>query len=171
MICDPHHVPYGKINLDKEMWREIRNNSQALELSNKIKAITENNQVAVITKKVLQELSFESTINTEIPSCLIPYNSSFHWSAVALCMMSHCSMEYFNRLDYEVRTGSETDIENVRFFKSLFDNVPYYDDFIVSVPDPTCRWGKYVLKDSITKELIVRTVVIEPEISQLNLFG
>jgi hypothetical protein len=117
VITDPFHVPYGRLNFDPEMWAEFQKMRRIKELSEEVKAIVDQGLLAVLKNDILEELSFESTFNTELSPAQITWFSNPHWSGLAIAIFSHCSKEVFSDV--------------TKFQKSPYDNLPYLEKNII----------------------------------------
>lgn len=153
MTTDPHFVPYGSLNLHPQMWVEFQKSVHMSDLSTAVKKIVDENQVAVVPDLLLENMSFEATWGTEISASLVPGYSGSHWSGLAICIMSHSMMENF------------PEEQVTRFYKSPYNNEAYLPENIVKIDDPTCRWGKNVLKSQLNRIKVPETLKESPQLS------
>lgn len=163
MIYDPHHVPYGSLNLHPEMWYEFQKNDHLIEIATSVKKVLDDGMEASVQSIVLDDLAFEATINTEIPTCLVRGYSKAHWAGVAICILAHCRMMH-DLADYYMSNPSHTGV--IRFMKTPYDNKPYLPENIVREVNKNGIKEKWVIKGS--KPIIEATK--EASIDQLNLF-
>jgi hypothetical protein len=157
-LHDPHYVPYGTINLDSECWRKYQHDEKTLKLSEEIKEILDKGLIAVVRMNILDELAFDVACECGLDHVRICSMGTCHWSSIAICMMIHGAMSKF----------PEEGI--VRFYKSEYDNEPYYGDNVVNVPDRKCRWGRNELKSRLSKPVAIKPEIIKEEPMQFSLF-
>jgi len=145
MITDPHYVPYGNLNLNLDFWRQCQRDSKTQQLSNRLIELFSDNLTALIPKPLLEELGFEMACECGMDYIEMITTTMWHFYSISLCILSHGKYE-----DEAVR---------IRFSKSEHNNKAYLPKYIKKVDDPTCRWGKNVLKDH--KPLIISEVPIQ----------
>jgi len=133
MITDPHYVPYGSLNLNDDFWRQCQRDQRTHQLSNRLIELFSEELTAVIPKLLLEELGFDMACECGMDYTEMITTTMWHFYSISLCIMSHGKYE-----DEGV---------HIRFSKSEHNNKAYIPENIKKVNDPTCRWGKYVLKD------------------------
>lgn len=149
MITDPHYIPYGSLNLDSDLWRQCKRDKRMKELSERLIEIFFENSTAVIPKPYLEDLGFDLAAECGQSYERLKFTEHWHWSSISLCILSHGCYE-----DEGVQ---------IRFSKSEYEGRAYLPENIKKISDPTCRWGKNVLKDS-------KPVVIPEPPAQWSLF-
>jgi len=145
MITDPHYVPYGNLNLNGDFWRQCQRDQRAQQLSNRLIELFSEELTAVVSKLLLEELGFDIACECCMDYTEIITTTMWHFYSISLCIMSHGKYE--------------EEIDKVRFSKSEHLGKAYLSENIKKVDDPTCRWGKNVLKDD--KPLIIAKVPIQ----------
>jgi hypothetical protein len=144
-------MPYGQLNLDMNFWSYFQRDCKASELVERIKTIVEDpNSGAVISKTILYHIGFDVSAESGAEWLSLQFSIHWHWCSVALAIMSRC---------YFVDNGDEV----ISFYKTEHVGKPYLPENIKKVDDSSCRWGKWVLKDS-------KPVKIEERPLQRSLF-
>lgn len=156
MIFDPHIDPYHARNLHIESWRYFQDDERTIELAHVIKTMFAESAVAVVQNDYLYELGWNVAAESGMNEIVMQHLLHDHWCGIALCMLTHGSMECF----FEEKV--------TRFYKSEAENGPLYGDNVIYKQLPNQRWPLLVPVKVIRAELI--KTIAEPPV-QGNLFG
>lgn len=139
-VYDPHDDSFIACNLYEDEWRVYKQNQKILELAEKIKEIVSDGLVAVISNSLLTDLSIDVAAEATTPAVIIQsFRNNPHWASIALCMLTHCSME--------------PDTEVTRFERSVYPQEPMYWDNVEAIYDtPRKFYTTYVRKDKVKVE-------------------